>query len=253
MTAMKYGDFSALAEDYAKYRPAYAPLVCEAIIGLLPPRPQAADVGAGTGIWSQMLHERGCRVEAVEPNQAMREAGSAQRPDLRWVAGSAENTSLPSGQYDLVSMASSFHWADFDQAVAEFHRLLKPGRYFAALWNTRVIEGHPLLEDIEGKIYELAPNLKRVSSGRSEFAEGLSRRLENCGRFSEVIYLEGWHVEQQSPQRYLGLWKSVNDIQVQLGQEKFQQFLDYIQLKTKDLDHIDARYKTRCWLARRGD
>jgi len=252
MTGMKHGDFTQLAEQYAKYRPAYAPLVRDAIVGLLPARARAADVGAGTGIWSKMLFEAGCRVEAVEPNEAMRQAGRAAEPEITWVEGSAEDTTLPSAGYDLVSMASSFHWPDFDRAVAEFKRLLKPGGFFAALWNPRDLAGQPLLEDFEAKIKELAPTLKRVSSGNSEFTAALTARLEKCGVFSEVIYLEGRHVEEQSPERYIGLWESVNDVRVQAGEEKFELFLDYVREKTKGLDHIKARYQTRAWLARRG-
>ena len=226
-------------------------MVGDAIVGLWPVRPGVADVGAGTGIWSQMLYDRGCRVDSVEPNDAMRTAGAAQRPELTWIAGSAEETTLGSDRYDLVCMASSFHWPDFDKAVAEFRRLLKTGGYFAALWNTRDIVKDPLLEDIEAKLHELSPQLQRVSSGRSEFTSGLNQRLENCGSFSEVVYLEGHHVEFQTPEHYIGLWKSVNDIQVQIGREKFEIFLDYIRRKTQSIDFIKARYKTRCWLAKR--
>ncbi|UQZ91345.1 class I SAM-dependent methyltransferase (plasmid) [Deltaproteobacteria bacterium Smac51] len=249
---MKHGDFTNLAANYAKYRPGYAPLVLEAIGGLLPEAARAADVGAGTGLWSRMLHKAGMRVTAVEPNEAMRRQGQELLPHLTWADGSAEATGLDSGLYDLVTMASSFHWPDFNSAVKEFERLLKPGAYFAALWNTRDITGDPLLEDIEAKIYELTPGMKRVSSGRSEFCDGLTSRLESSGVFSDVLYLEGHHVELQTPEHYLGLWESVNDIRVQAGEDNFAVFLNYVREKTNGLPHIAARYKTRCWLARKG-
>ena len=73
-------------------------------------------------------------------------------------------------------MASSFHWADFDKACDEFHRILRPGGVFAALWNPRLIEANPLLVEIEGEITQLKPDIKRVSSGRS----GLTERLPRC-------------------------------------------------------------------------
>lgn len=247
---MKHGDFTELAANYARYRPGYSPLVRDAIAGLIPPGGRAADVGAGTGIWSRMLFAAGLEVEAVEPNQAMRQAGAAGHPHWPWVEGSAEATTLPGGSYDLVTMASSFHWPDFDKAILEFQRILKPSGYFAALWNTRDIAGDPLLEDIEAKIYELVPDLKRVSSGRSEFCDGLTRRLEDSPVFGQVIYLEGHHLERQSPEHYLGLWESVNDIRVQAGPERFQVFMDYVREKTADRPYISAHYKTRAWLAR---
>jgi hypothetical protein len=66
-----------------------------------------------------------------------------------------------------------------------------------------------------------------------------------------VIYVEGRHVEQQTPERYIGLWESVNDIRVQAGTEVFREFIDYITAKTKGVEHINAAYVTRAWLARR--
>jgi SAM-dependent methyltransferase len=250
---MKHGDFTDLADNYAEYRPAYSPFVRNAIAGLLPMGAKAADIGAGTGIWAQMLFEAGCRVDAVEPNDAMRRAGVEKRPNLHWFDGSAEDTGLSTGQYDLVSMASSFHWPDFNRAVAEFGRLLKPSGYFTALWNTRNIAGNALLEDIEETLHTMLPGLKRVSSGRSKFTDSLTDRLQRCGIFDEVMYMEGNHTEQQTPKRYCGLWESVNDIRVQAGEEKFQQFIHYIYRKTQDTDHIHAKYSTRVWIARRID
>ena len=117
---MKHGDFTALAGDYAKFRPGYAPQVATAILGFVgrdPASIDAADVGAGTGIWTRILAARGLRsIVAVEPNDEMRAQGieSSSGTDITWVKGSAEATGLQDSSVDLVSMASSFHWADFD-------------------------------------------------------------------------------------------------------------------------------------------
>ena len=70
-------------------------------------------------------------------------------------------------------MASSFHWANFDNATKEFHRVLVNDGVFCALWNPRYIFNNPILVDIENKITELNPDIKRVSSGKSDFVENL--------------------------------------------------------------------------------
>jgi ubiquinone/menaquinone biosynthesis C-methylase UbiE len=248
---MRHGDFTELAENYAKYRPGYAKFVLDAVMGLLPANPLAADVGAGTGIWSRMLAARGARVIAVEPNDAMRVEGMRlSPPGISWLRGSAEDTALPGGYCDLISMASSFHWTDFDRAVVEFKRVLKPSGVFAALWNTRCYESNPLLSRIEDKLRELAPNLKRISSGRSAFCDGLTRRLGECGLFADVLYAEAFHGERQTPDHYLGIWKSVNDVRTQAGEERFAELLDYIRDQTRGISHIEVEYKTRAWIAR---
>ena len=183
----------------------------------------------------------------------MRAAGQRQNGAcaIVWHAGSAEDSGLESGAFDLACMASSFHWPDFDAAVREFHRLLKPGGYFMALWNTRYYESNPLLVEIEEHLRSLAPDMQRVSSGRSAFCNQLTERLAARQEFDEVIYLEGRHIEHQSPQRYLGLWESVNDVRVQLGEERFAAFLAYVRDRTADLRDIEAEYLTRAWIARR--
>lgn len=147
-------------------------------------------------------------------------------------------------------MASSFHWPDFGEAVAEFHRILKPGGLFMALWNTRRFESNPLLVEIEDYLHTLVPELKRVSSGRSEFCNTLTDRLRQRAEFADVLYLEGRHTELQSPEHYIGLWQSVNDVRVQAGEERFARFIDHIKKVTRKTPVIEAEYLTRAWIAR---
>ena len=253
---MKHGDFTALAKNYAQYRPGYSPFVLDVFLGLSPvPLDQArcVDAGAGTGIWSRQMATRGLRVDAVEPNGAMRTEGEQQNNGLpvQWHAGSAECTGLPSHAFHLASMASSFHWPDFGQAVTEFDRILQPGGLFMALWNTRRYESNPLLAEIEDFLRKLVPDMKRVSSGRSEFCDGLMDRLRTCGVFADVLYVEGRHTELQTPEHYIGLWESVNDVRVQAGEERFAAFIDHIRQVTRGLPHIEAEYTTRAWIARK--
>ena len=96
----------------------------------------AADVGAGTGISTALLAARGCRVFALEPNRAMRDAA---RPDplVTWSDAVAETTGLPPGSVGLVLCAQSFHWFEPHAALAEFHRILAPRGRLALLWNDR--------------------------------------------------------------------------------------------------------------------
>lgn len=254
---MKHGDFTGLANNYAKFRPGYAPQVATAIVNYVGREPKsidAADVGAGTGIWTRTLAAFGLHsIVAVEPNDDMRAQGieTSRGTDIVWHKGSAEATTLPSRSVDLVSMASSFHWADFDKACEEFHRILRPGGAFVALWNPRLIEANPLLVEIEAQITRLKPDVQRVSSGRSGLTERLTDLLAAKAQFGEVLYLEGRHLLRQTPEQYLGAWRSVNDLQVQLGPELFRQFLDFTEKRIAGLAKIETTYLTRAWAARR--
>ena len=122
---------------------------------------------------------------------------------------------------------------------------------FAALWNPRLIEVNPLLVDIENYLNILRPDIIRVSSGKSGITDVLTNKLWDCDLFDDIVYIEGRHIINMPIDRYIGAWKSVNDIRVQLGDDKFNEFILYIEDKTKDLNNIEATYLTRAWSARR--
>jgi len=130
--------FNDRAADYIRYRPAYPAEAVQAILeGLGPPAQLvAADVGAGTGISARALGERGVRVIAIEPGEAMRRA-AAPHPNVVWMAGRAEATGLSSQSVDLVLCAQSFHWFRTTETLTEFARILDDGRRLAICWNRR--------------------------------------------------------------------------------------------------------------------
>jgi ubiquinone/menaquinone biosynthesis C-methylase UbiE len=254
---LKHGDYTGLAGGYAKFRPGYAPQVATAILGFVDrdtANVDAADVGAGTGIWTRILAARGLRsIVAIEPNDEMRKIGveTSRGTSIAWRKGTAEATGLADGSADLVSMASSLHWADFDKACDEFERVLRSGGVFVALWNPRLVEENPLLVEIEAQISRLKPDIRRVSSGRSGITERLTEMLSSKPQFTEVLYLEGKHSVRQTPAQYVGAWRSVNDLQVQLGPKLFREFLDFAERRVAGLTAIETTYLTRAWTARR--
>jgi SAM-dependent methyltransferase len=132
------GRFSDRAADYVRYRPTYPAAAIDAILdGLGPPgRVIAADIGAGTGISARLLADRGVRVIAVEPGEAMRLAAT-RHERVSWIAGTAESTGLQSDTFDLVLAAQSFHWFKPLDALREFARVLKPRGRLAIVWNRR--------------------------------------------------------------------------------------------------------------------
>ena len=130
--------FSSRAEDYAKHRPTYPPEAIAQILSDLgdPTQLIAADIGAGTGISARLLADQGVQVKAIEPNAAMR-AAAAPHPLVEFRAGTAEQTGLAAQSIDLVLCCQSFHWFNQPVALAEFHRILKPSRRVALIWNDR--------------------------------------------------------------------------------------------------------------------
>jgi len=129
--------------------------------------------------------------------------------------------------------------------------VLRPGGRFVALWNPRYLDDSPDLLAIEAHLKSIRPDIVRVSSGRSGIADKMTGLLNACPLFDDVVYLEGRQTRILSIEQYLGVWRSVNDLQVQLGPERFGQFLDYVGERLKGRETIETTNLTRAWAARR--
>lgn len=144
-------------------------------------------------------------------------------------------------------MGSSFHWADSKLAVKEFYRILVPGGFFTAIWNPRDIESSELHRKIEDTVYGEVPDMKRVSSGKTVSTEEMQEKLLRGGYFKDILFVEAPHVEVMTKERYMNTWKSVNDIQVQAGEEGFQRILNKIEKIIQEFDEIEVPYRSRSW------
>lgn len=250
---MKHGDFTTLAKYYVD-RPGYSTVLLEYVKaylqGIRGSGIVTADIGAGTGKLTENLEQIGCKGYAVEPNDAMRQEGEKlfkEKNSFAWMKGTAEETGLPDASVDWVLMGSSFHWADAPRAVEEFQRILKPGGFFTAIWNPRDIERSELHKEIEAIVYAEIPGMKRVSSGGTVTTEEMERKLCAGGCFKNLIFMECNHEEVMAKERYMNIWRSVNDIQVQAGEEGFHRILSGIEEKLKTYDKVAVPYRSRAW------
>ena len=164
--------FSNRVEDYVRYRPGYSPEVVELLrmkCGLKPAH-TIADIASGTGAFTRLLLENGNRVLAIEPNAGMREAGSRllqSFAQLTSLAGTAEDTTLPSSSVDFVTAAQAAHWFDRRRARAEFVRILKPGGWCVLIWNERRTAATAFLRDYEQLLLTYGTDYKEVRHERT--------------------------------------------------------------------------------------
>ena len=130
--------FNDRAHDYVRCRPSYPAAAIDAVLDGLgsADRLTIADVGAGTGISARLLGDRGARVLAIEPGEAMRRA-AASHPNVFWTGARAEATGIRADSCDLVLCAQSFHWFGTPAVVDELARILPSGGRLALVWNRR--------------------------------------------------------------------------------------------------------------------
>lgn len=250
---MKQGDFTKLAKEYIN-RPAYSPLLLDKLLKLMDFKEKkdqftVVEVGAGTGKLTKMLLDRGLKVIAVEPNDAMRHEGILYTDgykNIQWKRGSGEDTGVDSGIADWVVMASSFHWTDPLKSLPEFSRVLKPDGFFTAMWNPRNIAASKFHTKIENQIKLIVPELQRVSSG-SQSTKQWEEILVSTGDFKECILMETDYIEHMNKERYMGAWNSVNDIQSQAGPDRWSKILEMIKKEIVGYEIIEVPYKIRAW------
>lgn len=250
---MKHGDFTQLAADYIN-RPGYSKEALDVIAAYIKKKLgkdelTVADVGAGTGKLTEELCGLGYSGVAVEPNDAMRAEGikHLDGKPFEWKSGTAEETGLPGGSFDWVLMGSSFHWTEASLSLKEFDRILKPGGFFTAIWNPRDIDKNELHKSIEAEIYNIVPELTRVSSASPKHMSGMEEKLLSTPYFKNIFFVEAPFEVIMTKDRYMGVWRSVNDIQVQAGAERFEKILKRIEEIIKPLDSITVPYKARAW------
>jgi SAM-dependent methyltransferase len=127
--------FGAVAADYAALRPGYP---ADAVAFLLGDRPRRVlDLGAGTGLLTDVLLAAGHEVVAVDVSEQMLAQLRARLPQVATATGGAEAIPLPDADVDAVVAGQAAHWFDPAPAAAELRRVLRPGGVVGLVWNTR--------------------------------------------------------------------------------------------------------------------
>ncbi|NHJ03313.1 MAG: class I SAM-dependent methyltransferase [Candidatus Heimdallarchaeota archaeon] len=137
--------FSDRVENYVKYRPSYPEKLIQELEKkqVITRDTVIADIGSGTGIFTELLLNTGCQVYAIEPNDDMRAVAEKKLQKISnfaSVSGTAENTKLTNNSIDLITVAQAFHWFDLEKTRIEFQRILKEKGYIALVWNVRLLK-----------------------------------------------------------------------------------------------------------------
>jgi len=166
--------FSDRVDNYAKYRPTYRGAIVSYLRETihLHRKHTIADIGSGTGIFSELFLRHGYSVIGVEPNEAMRQAGETHlghNAHFSSREGTAEATGLTGKSIDLITVAQAFHWMQPEPTKIEFNRILKEDGHTLLVWNLRLTDT-PFLKGLDDLKSEIGQHYEAIRGSHADEA-----------------------------------------------------------------------------------
>jgi len=152
---MPLGSLDRWPEDYERGRPGWPEAV--ATVPGLPRTANVLELGAGTGKLTRLLVSAFDQVVALEPADAMRRVLEERLRDANAVAGTAEDIPLRDDSVDVVFVAEAFHRFEYEPALLEVARVLRPGGALVLMWNLPAGLTEPSIAEVERFLSERVP------------------------------------------------------------------------------------------------
>lgn len=115
-------NFSKRADIYARHRPAYPPELFDFILGYVVKKETAWDCGTGNGQAAKELCRYFKKVLATDISEKQI-ANAHKAENIFYSVQRAEKTDFADNSVDLITVATAFHWFDFENFFAEVKRV----------------------------------------------------------------------------------------------------------------------------------
>ena len=147
--------FAAQALDYDRFRPRYPESVFDDVMELadLAAGAETIEVGAGTGIATEPLVDRGLVVTAIEPAAEMAAVAETKLADRAQIFVGRFEDYPPRRSVELIASFNAWHWVEPVVAVDRAAKLIKPGGYLALIWTEVVSWGQEPFEDRLAEVF----------------------------------------------------------------------------------------------------
>lgn len=150
-------NFSKQAQYYARFRPHYPKELYEYLYSQLSHFNTAWDCGTGNGQVASVLSDKFNKVYAsdISKNQLSK---AVPRENIEYFIAPAEQTNIPSGTVDLITVAQALHWFDSEHFFKEVKRVSQPhGMLSYWGYNLLQINEHidPLIKDFHDHVLNM--------------------------------------------------------------------------------------------------
>ncbi len=218
-----------------------------------------ADVACGGGIYSKAWADLGAAtVVGVDFSEQMVIAAREhqKRPNVSFQRGSAENTGLPSANFDVVfERALIHHLQDFDDCFAEAYRLLATGGKLIIQDRTpEDVQIPGSSEHIRGYFFEFFPRLTEIEIKRRPKDERVRDALLKAG-FSDIESRNLWETRkvydcfELLAQDLRG--RTGRSILHELNDGEIEQLVEYIGSKIDKSQAISEKDRWTLWTAKK--
>ena len=143
--------FSRQAAEYRASRPGYPAALFDFLAQASPRRGRALDCATGNGQAAIGLASRFAAVVATDLSVAQLARAEA-RPNIRYLAATAERLPLADASVDLVSVAQALHWFDLAAFYPELARIARSGALIAT-WSYGRMRVDPAVDAVVERLY----------------------------------------------------------------------------------------------------
>jgi ubiquinone/menaquinone biosynthesis C-methylase UbiE len=132
---MAFFDGHAAADAYDVFTPeSNVRLITTCVrLAALKPGARVADLGCGSGVFTELLHRHGCDAVGLDISSKLIALGRAKYPGIEFIEGDVEDLPFPKGSLEGVLLSGLVHHLpDQSRCAAEVFRVLKSGGAFVA-------------------------------------------------------------------------------------------------------------------------
>jgi ubiquinone/menaquinone biosynthesis C-methylase UbiE len=130
--------FSKQSDVYSKFRPDYPSELFEYILQFVKERNTAWDCGTGNGQAAKILSLYFNKVEASDISKEQLDK-AVKKNSIHYIVSPAESTPYPDNNFDLITIATAYHWFKWDAFQKEAQRVGRNGAVIAA-WAYNMVQ-----------------------------------------------------------------------------------------------------------------